>query len=153
MQEPHFEKRNAFRVIGMHVRAKSFSDDFPKLWEVFIPRMKEISGRTEDRASYAVEWDADEEGEFFSYLAGLVVEADAPIPEGMMEVHVPEQEYAAFDFHLKDIQATMQYIYKTWLPASEYRYSGGPEFELYDKRFNPAEGKDEMSMYVPITKK
>jgi predicted transcriptional regulator YdeE len=153
MQKPRFESREAFRVIGMHVRSTPFSDDFPKLWDAFIPRMDEIIGRSEKHASYGVEWDSDKESDQFSYLAGFAVVADAPIPEGMMEVHIPAQEYAIFDFELKDIQATMMYIYKKWLPTSEYRTSGGPEFELYDERFNPKKGKDEMSMYVPVIKK
>lgn len=154
-KEPRFEKRDAFRVVGMHVRAKPFSEEFSKIWDQFVPRMGEISGRTEEKASYAVEWgmDDEDEGGEFSYLAGVAVDAEAPIPEGMMDVQVPAQEYAVFDFVLQEIKEAMNYIYKEWLPASEYKYAGDPEFEYYDERFRPDEGQFEMSMYVPVVKK
>ena len=152
-QEPRFEKRDAFRVVGMHVRAKAGSDAFSKLWDEFIPHAEEVSGRIEENTSYGVEWDMDNETQEFNYLAGFAVGEEAPIPTGMMDVQVPAQEYAVFDFSLQQIGDAMKFIFEEWLPASDFKHSGGPEFEYYDDRFNPAEDRFEMSMYVPIVKK
>jgi len=152
-KEPRFEQRDAFRAVGLHVRAKPFSDAFAKIWDEFVPRMDEITGRTEQDISYAVEWDMNDKAGDFSYLASLAVNDDAPIPEGMMDVHVPAQEYVVFDFELQGIQDAMNFIYKEWLPKSEYKFGGGPEFEYYGEKFKPDMGLFEMSMYVPVVKK
>lgn len=53
------------------------------------------------------------------------------------------------DIH-EDIQKTIKYIWGTWLPKSGYEYTGTPDFELYDDRFNPLEMKGEIDIYIPI---
>ncbi len=153
LKAPRFERRAAFRVVGMQIRAQPFSDEFGKLWQDFSPRMGKISGRIQPQESYGVEWDMDTATSLFSYLAGVAVEAEAPIPEGMRDIQVPAQEYVVFDFQLKDVQTAMKQIYEEWLPTSGYQHSRGPEFELYDQRFNPDAGQFEMSYYLPVLKK
>jgi len=153
MNDPRFEKREAFRVIGLKVRAKPFSDEFSKVWDAFVPRIGEISGRLQENESYAVEWDEDKDSEEFNYLAGVAVNAEGPIPEGMEDVQVPAHEYAVFNFSLQEIQQAMKSICQEWLHNSEYESTGGHELEVYDERFNPPEGKFEMSAYIPVKKR
>jgi predicted transcriptional regulator YdeE len=60
--------------------------------------------------------------------------------------------YAVFDVNgLKDIPATFDHIMKEWLPASDYEYNEGPDFELYPEDFSgPA---DTLQIYFPVKKK
>lgn len=153
MNEPRIENRSAFRVVGLHYRSKAGDEELPKLWERFMPRMDEVLERTESAISYGVMWDFDETEKMFNYLAGLAVAAEAPIPDGMKAVAVPEQEYAVFECTLPTLMEAIRYCYDEWLPSSEYKRAGGPEFELYDQRFSLPEGKMEMSIWIPIERK
>jgi AraC family transcriptional regulator len=81
------------------------------------------------------------------------VDSPADIPEGMVSIHVPEQAYAVFTSTLPTLVETYQHVCKTWLPQSEYRGVDGPEFELYDATFNPADETSELHVFIPVTKK
>jgi len=51
------------------------------------------------------------------YLAGMVVAAGTPPPEGLEARTVPGGEYAVFECPVDAIGATYQYIFSVWLPA------------------------------------
>ena len=40
--------------------------------------------------------------------------------------------------------------YQQWLPQSGYKRAIGPEFELYDEKFNPQDPASMLYRYVPI---
>jgi AraC family transcriptional regulator len=45
----------------------------------------------------------------------------------------------------------MNYLYQTWLPASDYYPVDAPSFERYGEAFSP--DNPVVEIYVPITKK
>lgn len=153
MNAPRIESRAAFRVVGLHHRGQTGSEELPKLWESFMPRMDEVLERTERGISYGVMWDFDEKEKSFSYIAGFAVSPEAALPDEMMDVAVPAQEYAVFECTLPTLMEAFRYCYDEWLPNSDYKRASGPEFELYDHRFSLPEGKMEMSIWIPIERK
>ena len=40
--------------------------------------------------------------------------------------------------------------YQQWLPTSGYQRAAGPEFELYDEKFNPQDPTATLYLCVPI---
>jgi len=142
--------RGTFRVVGIKYRGKNAKGEIPKLWEErFFPRLGEIRQVVEAGVFYGVEGNYDPATGNFDYLAGLEVDADAPVPHGMADWVVAEADYAVFPTTLPEIRQTMDYIHREWLPQSGYRHTGGPEFEYYGTDFMDGE---RMSVYVPVVR-
>jgi len=91
----------------------------------------------------------DSEG-VFDYVAGFEVYSTDDIPEGMVVWEIPEQKYAVFPCTLKTIGEAYQHALQTWLPQSDYQRGDGPDFELYDRSFNPKDEGSLLYIYVPI---
>jgi len=95
-----------------------------------------------------------EPGQTFVYIAGLPVTELGALPEGMVSCTIPKAKYAVFTHksHLDNLPNTINYIWGTWIPKNieKYHHTSGPDFELYDSRFNPATETGEFDIYVPV---
>ena len=151
--EPSIITREDFRVVGLKYRGKNENEEIPRLWREFWPRHTEISGRVTPIVSFGVIDHFSESSSEFEYVAGIAVEAESDIPEGMAEVKIPGQTYAVFDCTLPTLMETIGHIHEEWLPNSDYKRAAGPEFELYDERFDPERNEFGMSVYIPVVKK
>ncbi len=149
--EPKIVSRSAFTVVGMKYRGKNEHNEIPQMWDAFGPRMDEIKRKVTRHVAYGVMGNLDEATGEFDYVAGFEVDSTEDIPEGMVSWDVPEQTYAAFTCTLPTIGEAFQYAYKTWLPQSGRQATGGPDFELYDEKFNPQDPNSEMYIYIAIT--
>ncbi|MBU7036422.1 MAG: AraC family transcriptional regulator [Theionarchaea archaeon] len=149
--EPEIKSKPAFTVVGIKCRGKNENNEIPQLWFKLGPRMNEIKHRV--GPAYGVMDNYDEGSGTFDYIAGIEVDSSADIPEGMVSIDVPEQTYAVFTTTLPTLVETYQRVCKTWLPQSDYKRVHGPEFELYDATFNPADETSELYVYIPVTKK
>ncbi|HEY71116.1 MAG TPA: AraC family transcriptional regulator [Anaerolineae bacterium] len=144
------EPKNGFTVVGMKYRGKNQKNEVPKLWEAFIPRMNEVPNRTESKISFGVMDNYDEETGEFDYIAGVAVDSDKSIPDGMVSHTVPEQTYAVFRCTLPTLHPTFQHIYQEWLPESGHERSKGPELEIYNEEFHVDET---LYLYIPLMPK
>jgi AraC family transcriptional regulator len=149
--EPEIKRNPAFMVVGMKYRGKNENNEIPQLWNEFGPRMNEIKHIT--GPGYGIMDNYDEETGEFDYVAGFEVDSEADVPEGMVCIHIPEQTYAIFPATLPTLRQIFHYIYGKWLPKSSHRRTDGPEFELYDKTFNPEDETSEMYIYIPVAEK
>jgi AraC family transcriptional regulator len=86
----------------------------------------------------------------FDYIAGFEVARVEDLPKGMVRWEVPGGKYVVFTCTLPTLGETFKYAYNTWLPASGYQCTGGPEFELYDEDFSPQVPDSKMDIYIPI---
>lgn len=154
--EPKIVSLEAFDVVGI---AGTFDDatksNIPQLWMRFGPRVGEVTHGIGD-VTYGICFPGTPDDDRFAYMAAIAVSDTSTVPDGMEVRHVPAQKYAVFthkigdpDLH-SDLQGTLKYIWQEWLPNSDHEHAGGPDFELYDERFNPAENKGAFDIYVPI---
>ena len=150
--DPRIIKRPDLKVVGMKYRGNNENEEIPQLWDAFWPRHEEIAHRVPDMVAYGVIDNFDEEKQEFDYVAGVEVDSLADVPAGMTGIEVPAQTYAVFDCTLPTLMDTIQHAYEGWLPGSGYARAPGPELELYDERFDVAQEKLEMSIYIPIEK-
>jgi AraC family transcriptional regulator len=85
--------------------------------------------------------------------AGLVVSADAKLPEGLSEQHLPAGRYAK-TIHTgpyEQLGDAWARLLGEWLPASGHRLGAGPSFELY--RNTPMDVPKEQlvtELYAPL---
>jgi AraC family transcriptional regulator len=147
----------AMRVVGLEYVGKNEDEEIPALWDVFLPRGSELQGPKSDCVCLGVCGDACEDGSF-RYVAGCEVEADAPVPQGMVVFEVPAATYVVvtqrgplFD-EASGLRAVNAYIYREWLPKSGYQRAATPDLERYDERFAPGQQDSEMDVYVPIVR-
>ncbi len=147
IMEPKIVTKPAFTVVGLMYFGKNENNEIPQVWEKYLPRTEEIEGKL--GYAYGLCGDVMEDGRFH-YMAGHEVEDVGAIPDGMEKWDVAEQQYAVFPCTLQTIQETYEYIFKTWLIQSEYERGDGPDFEYYSEEFDPATGKENLYIYLPV---
>ena len=148
--EPKIVTRPAFTVVGMLYRGKNENQEIPQLWQAFGPRMGEIVHASKEPIAYGVMDNYDEETGEFDYVAALKVDSAEDIPEGMLSWQIPESKYAVAACSLPTLHETFHELYHEWLPNSGYERAPGPEFELYDERFDNKDPHSELDLYIPI---
>jgi AraC family transcriptional regulator len=150
MEEPRIESIEAFTVFGLRYRGKNENQEIPQIWRLLMPRFGEMSDMVRSQQAYGVMGNMDDDSGEFDYLAGYEFAGTGDIPEGMDTWDVPEQRYAVFSCTLPTLMEAFDHIYGTWLPSSDYQRGYGPEFELYDEKFNPQDEDSIMFLYIPI---
>lgn len=157
--EPRIESRPASRLVGLSMTiARGGQQEIPGLWRRFRTVYPEIPGKDET-AFYGLCYDQDRRDGRFTYLAALAVETKDAVAEELTALDLPAGLYAVFTHKIddcdlsKDIPNTFRYIFGSWLPASDYEIGDGPDFELYDERFDSATMSGEIDLYIPIKAK
>jgi AraC family transcriptional regulator len=139
-----------FTVVGLHYRGKNEHNEIPRMWQALGPRTGEIKNMAPVSVAYGISANMDEETGEFDYIAGFEVSTADDVPEGMVAFEVPGGKYARFSTTLPRIGDTFDNAYHRWLPEAGLQPAGGPEFELYDERFDPQDPSSEFDLYIPI---
>jgi predicted transcriptional regulator YdeE len=87
------------------------------------------------------------------YVAGLPVNADAPLVPGMVELQIPARYYAKVEHHgtVTTLPETFRAAYSEWLPAAGMEPDEGVEFEYSGERFlGPMHPDSVTEMYIPL---
>ncbi len=152
-------KMDSFPVIGIELRTTTEDGrnfrEIPQFWEKFFKEghLGRIPDRRSDDVLLGICMDESDDNSF-SYIIGSEVTNTTNVPDGMVCRTIPAAEYAVFTARGKmpvSIQDTIRYIYRDWLPGSQYRHAGTAEFEWYDERCNGEEDA-EVDIYIPIAK-
>jgi AraC family transcriptional regulator len=159
---PRIEEKTSFPIVGLHTRfIHALSPDttamekLGPLWRSLLDRVREIPdqaggplvafiyGEEESRRSHPHE---------LHYVAGAPVRSVADLPEGMVSREVPGGLYAVFTHRgkLDALFATIEAIYREWLPASAYEHAGRADVETYGDRFDPDSDDSEMEYWISI---
>ncbi|MCD4701795.1 MAG: GyrI-like domain-containing protein [Candidatus Aegiribacteria sp.] len=138
-----------FTVIGMDYTGSDHLEVIA-LWEEFVHRIDEIPRYSFKDDAYGVLLGYDETTGEFSYLACVQFDMTGPLPDGMMELSIPDGEYAVFTFPFDKLDMIYDYIYGEWLPLSDYTHGNGYDFEFYPEDFIPSEEGVLMQLYVSV---
>jgi AraC family transcriptional regulator len=151
---PRFVDGKTMFITGLSERYnQEASAKIPSQWQRFVPHLGHIPGQI-GRATYGVLCNGDDAGNM-DYICGVEVSEFAKVPKEWACLRIPEQRYAVFfhDGHISTIRQVWHTIWNKWLPDSGYSTTGGPEFERYDERFNPATGDGGFEIWIPIRPK
>lgn len=164
--EPGIKNLPAFTVVGMtRSYTMETTKEIPRLWDAFVPRMKEIDGALGGRAFGVCESGGSDDGgteketSEFQYTAALEVSAfHGPVPTGMRALVVPAGDWAVFRHvgPVEEIARTYDHVYGTWLPASGWDVVGGLDFELYGEDFddeNPSSPESVVEIHLPVRRR
>ncbi|HBF33002.1 TPA: hypothetical protein DDW35_00425 [Candidatus Sumerlaeota bacterium] len=110
-RDPQGFKFGPRRVIGVRYEGDNKNGEIPALWEkVFMPRWQEIAVPECIQECYGVcRCLPGRPAGQFEYIAGKAAAADAPIPEGMLAVDIPESYYLSFETPLDQIHAAWDF--------------------------------------------
>ncbi|NVK85107.1 MAG: GyrI-like domain-containing protein [Cytophagia bacterium] len=161
MTEPRIENLLQTQLVGKHVNMSMENNRTGELWRSFMPERKLISNLA-DENFYSVEVYPDLQyfanfnpaAEFQKWAAVKVID-DSEVPESMESLVIPEGLYAVFAF--KGIPANvpqfMQYVFGTWMPASEYELDHRPHFALMGEKYKNNDPESEEEFWIPISPK
>lgn len=149
--QPQVINKPAFTVVGLLLHTQPMSPDIPALWDKFVPRMDEIPHPAHEHISYGIMGRFDQATGMFDYLAGNPVTQVDRLPDGMSSWDLAANTYAVLETTLTKIGETMNYLYQTWLPTSDYYPVDAPSFERYGEAFSP--DNPVLEIYVPVHKK
>lgn len=163
--EPKIVEHPGFKAVGVaDYFTQDTTDRIGDLWRSFNTRVGEISNMTGD-LFFGICDDFDEKSgsSKFRYTAAAEVTEFGDLPEGMDAKEIGPQKYAVFTHKVTspdlsaDFKATLNYIWGTWFPQSNYERVPAPDFELYDSRFIPPGAPDgpggEIDVYIPVKRK
>jgi AraC family transcriptional regulator len=165
MLQPHIVEKPALTVIGIEASfIHALSPDannlkvIGALWDRFLHASRAIPNRV-SQEMYGIIYERPpaerSHPHELQYIAAVAVSHVADIPDGMIAWTAPAGTYAVFTHRgpIQNIGATMQFIYRDWLPQSGFRRTGGADVEVYDARFHMNEEESETDIWIPLAPK
>jgi AraC family transcriptional regulator len=151
IKPPRFETGKPLLVAGVGERYNcEGAAAIPGQWQRFHQCVENIPDRI-GKVAYGVCCNGDDSGNF-DYIAGVEVSDFSDLPREFSRVRIPEQRYAVFTHsdHISTIRRTVNTIWNHWLPASGMKAADAPNFERYDKKFDPLTGNGGLEIWVPV---
>jgi len=146
----------AFDVAGPVRRFdEATKSEIPQLWSALIGALP-FAGQVRSWATYGVVSSVDAGEGSFQYLAGVGVERGCVPPPEFATMEIPAATYAVFRITLDgsalhpQVRQAMAAVWGELIPASGLKVAGGPDFELYDGRFDPRRAGSVIDFHVPV---
>ena len=146
----------AFRVAGpARLYDQATKAEIPHLWPALIGALP-FPGQAPGWATYGVVYSADEAQGCFRYMAGVGVLPECEPPPGFTAMEIPAATYAVFRITLDgsalhpQVKQAMAAIWCELIPRSGLKVVDGPDFELYDGRFDPQKAGSVIDFHVPV---
>ncbi|CAN7292598.1 AraC family transcriptional regulator [Acidovorax sp. LjRoot117] len=155
---PQIEARPAMRMVGLPTdyygidsEKNNLGQKLPPLWGQFVPRLKEITNAIPG-VCYGVVAPASPDSEQLRYLACIEVQGPGDVPPGMAALELPAATYARFTHRgpAQNVDATVNYIYGSWMMSSGQAHSLGPDLEIYDAQYHPTSEQSVMHYAIPV---
>lgn len=155
---PVIKISGAKKLIGKRIKMSLADNKTFELWKGFMSRRKEIRNNlTNDLFSmqvYDKSYDFrnfDPEATFEKWAAIEVTDFDV-VPEEMESYILSEGLYAVFNYKDAASQGAkmFQYIFGTWLPASDYILDTRPHFEILGEKYKNEDPDSEEEIWIPI---
>jgi AraC family transcriptional regulator len=148
-------------LIGKAVKMSLADNKTRELWQIFQINRSTITNTIgTDLYSIQVYDDATYFENFspqtkFTKWAAIEVTGIEKTPNGFHSLVIPEGLYAIFIHRgtVNEFQKTFQYIFRQWLPNSDYLLENRPHFELLGEKFKNNDPNSEEEVWIPIKKK
>ncbi|MDF2635019.1 MAG: rob 3 [Pelosinus sp.] len=153
------EKR--ITLVGLKGKTSIQNNKIPDIWSEFIKRSREIEKPVNSKVLYGVsiieekyilEEEFTENTEYIE-LAGIEVNTNIDLPEGMTMHSILPGQYAMFQHIGKAEQVldTYKYIWETWLANAPYQRDLRDNFEVYgEDYYGPDNAFSIVRIFVPV---
>ena len=148
-------------LVGKHLRTTLSQNNTYELWRSFMPRRKEIKNNINTELisveiyEPTLKFENFDQNTIFQKWAAVEVSHLKDIPEGMDILTIPEGAYVVFIHNGTAPEGikTFNFIFKEWLPSSEYDLDQRPHFEIMGKKYKQDDPDSEEEFWVPVKKK
>lgn len=159
MLQPRIKVIEAKRIVGKRLRMSFADNRTEELWRSFMPQRHEIQ-RVVSPDLYSMQYyplgfsTGFNPTTEFEKWAGMEVAEFASLPAGMETVIIPASQYAVFFYRgLNTDTSIFQYIFATWLPASDYVVDDRPHFEILGPKYKNNDPASEEEIWIPVKQK
>jgi AraC family transcriptional regulator len=145
------------KLIGKRLQISLANNKTQELWQSFMPRQTEIQN-TINTDFFAVQvyestyFEAFNPNAIFEKWATLEVANFDNIPAEMESFTLSGGLYAVFE-HKGHSTAIFDYIFRDWIPNSEYDLDQRPHFEILGAKYKKEDPNSEEEICIPIKKK
>jgi len=157
--EPRIEILEEKKLIGYRLKMSLTDNKTSQLWGSFVPKIKDIKNKlTSDKISMQV-YDTLYHRDFnpnneFEKWATVEVADFHDTPKKMEAYTLSGGEYAVFDYiGSSNDSSIFQYIFRSWLPNSEYQLDNRPHFEVLGEKYKNNDPTSEEEIWIPKKKK
>jgi AraC family transcriptional regulator len=156
MIEPKVEIIPARKLIGKRVITSLTNNKTPELWKSFMMRRKEIKNNVDSNlcsvnvypATYFQHFNPARE---YEKWAAVEVNDFNTIPDNMETLELAGGLYAIFLYKGSSSDTKIfDYIFKEWLPNSEYALDDRPHFEILGERYRNDSADSEEQILIPV---
>ena len=153
---PRMEALHEKKLVGKKMTMSLTNNKTGELWKCFMQDRKEITNNLGSEMismkiygpSYFMDFDPSHE---FEKWAAIEVANFGHIPIGMDGFTLPGGLYAVFEYNGSDQDRPIfQYIFKTWLPNSNYTLDERPHFEILGEKYKNNDPTSEEEIWIPI---
>ena len=145
-------------VIGMKTDTSiiTINESTKALAQSFMPRRAEVTSRIGQHVfsiqNYGKDYNPSEVHSEFEKWVGVEVENFNTIPEGMESFVISSGTYAVFSFkgNVSEFPKTRAYIFREWLPNSEYQLDQKAHFEILNEAYSQDLQNVEEDIWIPI---
>lgn len=148
------------KLMGKRMTMSYADNKTTDLWKSFMPNRNEIQNKI-GTALYSMQIypalffeNFDPQNEFEKWATAEVTDFES-IPEGMECFLLPGGLYAVFEFKGDGNKAAevFQYIFKTWLPNTEFSLDNRPHFEKLGEKYKQGDPDSEEEIWIPVKPK
>jgi len=129
----------------------NIADKLPALWDAFLAKFESIPNTVEGLC-YGVITQENSTSEKLEYMAAIEVTSVENLPEGMEVMQFTGQQYAKFTHRgqVNNLNNTVNYIYASWLMASDKKHSYQADLEIYDHQYHPTSEDSVVYYAIPV---
>jgi AraC family transcriptional regulator len=158
--EPRIELLQEKKFIGKRTVMSFVNITTKALWQGFMPRRNEITNKIgTELYSFEVYPPGffepyNPEAKFEKWAAVEVMDFDT-VPFEMEMLVVPAGQYAVFIHKgpASEAARTYDYIFRTWLPASDFLLDNRPHFAIMGAKYKRDDPGSEEEVWIPVIPK
>jgi AraC family transcriptional regulator len=154
--KPRIETLEEKKLVGMRLTMSLANNKTAELWKSFMPRRGEIvNSPASDLFSVQIYkpthfTDFKLTNEFEKWATVEVPDFDG-VPRDMETLTLSRGLYAVFDYKgSSNDPRIFQYIFATWLPASNYLLDNKPHFEVLGEKYRNNDPTSEEEIWIPV---
>ncbi len=154
--QPRIVNLTEMKLVGKHLTISLVDYKVGELWQSFMPVKRNISTPVSNnlismsvyKPGYFTNFDTSRN---FEKWAALEVQNFEKVPDGMSTFVLPGGLYAVFAYRgLNTDHSIYDYIFKTWLPSSDYTLDDRPHFEVLGSKYKNNDPLSEEDIYIPV---
>jgi AraC family transcriptional regulator len=154
---PQIKRNSGRKLIGIQLEMSLVENRVGELWKSFMPRRNEIQQKVSTDLISVQVYDPIFDFENFNpttkfrkWAAVEVIDFNS-IPNEMETYELEDGLYAVFHYQgLNTDPQIFKYIFREWLPNSDYELDMRPHFEILGEKYKNNDPTSEEEIWIPI---